>query len=40
MFDFHLKEDGGLWKSQVMNSTEVLLTFGPIDRNSKQVVPI
>ena len=29
----------GLWKSQVLNSTEVLSTFGQIDRNSQQVVP-
>ena len=28
----------GLWKSQVMNLTEVLSTFGQIDHNSQQVV--
>ena len=28
----------GLWKSQVMNSTEVLSTFGQINRNSQQTL--
>ena len=28
----------GLWKSQVMNATEVLLTFGQINRNSQQTL--
>ena len=36
-----LLRERGLWKSQVLNLTEVLLTFGQIfiDRNSQQVVP-
>ena len=29
----------GLWRSLVMNSTEVLSALGQIDRNSQQVVP-
>ena len=38
MSDIYLLLERGLWKSLVMNLTEVLSTFLQIDRNSQQVV--